>query len=378
MFFMSALTWILLLPVIGALAAMVTPARFARWLALIFAAATFVLSMVLFFRIAFNGYNFGNLNNPAYSIDLPWINFTTSSFTFRINYFLGVDGLSLPMVILNALLTLLAIIGGWEKPRVKEYMALLLLLETGVMGVFMSFDLLLFFLFWEVELAPMFLLIGIWGIETIKHGMPGRIYSAWKFLLYTFFGSVFMLIGILALYFSNVNNGGQATASMPYFSQHMFNGPVNIPLTGLTISLQLLTFLLIFLAFAIKIPMFPFHTWLPDAHTDAPTEVSVILAGILLKMGAYGLIRVCFTLFPMGMHDFAPWLAGFAVINIIYGAGICLVQTDMKRLIAYSSVSHMGIILLGVAAAAGSGDVAFRIAALTGATRSEERRVGEE
>src|SRR5256885_560772 len=169
-------------------------------------------------------------------------------------------------------------------------------------------------------------------------------------------------------------SGGQATASMPYFSQHMFNGPVNIPFTGLTISLQLLTFLLIFLAFAIKIPMFPFHTWLPDAHTDAPTEVSVILAGILLKMGAYGLIRICFTLFPYGVHDFAPALAIFAVINIIYGAGICLVQTDMKKLIAYSSVSHMGIVLLGVAAAATSIDLAhgtlnaFGMAALTGAT----------
>src|SRR5438552_7250751 len=368
MIFESTLTWILLLPVIGALAAMVTPVRFARWFALIFAAATFVLSMVLFFRIAFNGYNFGNLNNPAYSIDLPWINFTTSSFTFRINYFLGVDGLSLPMVILNALLTVLAIIGGWEKPRVKEYMALLLLLETGVMGVFLSLDLLLFFLFWEVELAPMFLLIGIWGSEVMKHGMPGRIYSAWKFLLYTFFGSVFMLAGILILYFKSVNNGGQATASMPYFSQHMFNGPVNIPLTGLTKSLQLLTFLLIFLAFAIKIPMFPFHTWLPDAHTDAPTEVSVILVGILLKMGAYGLIRVCLTLLPQGVHDFAGWLAVIAAINILYGASICLVQKDMKKLIAYSSVSHMGIILLGVAAAAGIGNIAFRTAALTGVT----------
>src|SRR2546422_167684 len=272
MIFTSPLTWIILLPVIGALAAMVTPARFARWMALIFAAATFVLSMVLFFQIAFNGYNFGNLNNPAYSIDLPWINFTTSSFTFRINYFLGVDGLSLLMVILNALLTMLAVIGGWEKTRVKEYMALLLLLEAGVMGVFLAIDLLLFFLFWEVELAPMFLLIGIWGADVIKHGMPGRIYSAWKFLLYTFFGSVFMLIGILLLYFTNINNHGTATASMVYFSTHFFNGTVQIPLLGVTMSLQLLTFLLIFLAFAIKIPMFPFHTWLPDAHTDAPTE----------------------------------------------------------------------------------------------------------
>ncbi len=308
MIFTSPLTWILLLPVIGALAAMVTPARFARWLALIFAAATFVLSMVLFFQIALNGYNFGNLNSPKYPINLPWINFTTDSFTFRINYFLGVDGLSLPMVILNALLTLLAIIGGWEKPRVKEYMALLLLLETGVMGVFMSLDLLLFFLFWEVELAPMFLLIGIWGSDVIKHGMPGRIYSAWKFLLYTFFGSVFMLAGILVLYFQS---GGQ-TASMQYFSMHFLTGTLTIPLIGVTMSLQLLIFLLIFLAFAIKIPMFPFHTWLPDAHTDAPTEVSVILAGILLKMGAYGLIRVCLTLLPGGIHEFAGWLAVLA------------------------------------------------------------------
>src|SRR6266436_1320958 len=311
MIFTSPLTWILLLPVIGALAAMVTPARFARWLALIFAAATFVLSMALFFRIAFNGYNFGNLNNPAYSIDLPWINFTTSSFTFRINYFLGVDGLSLPMVILNALLTVLAIIGGWEKPRVKEYMALLLLLEVGVMGVFMSLDLLLFFLFWEVELAPMFLLIGIWGYDTPRHGMPGRIYSAWKFLLYTFFGSIFMLAGILLVYFNFPSThpapGMAYTASMIYFS---------MPAHLLSEGLQVAAFLLIFLAFAIKIPMFPFHTWLPDAHTDAPTEVSVILAGILLKMGAYGLIRVCLSLFPEGVHQFSGWLAILAVINI--------------------------------------------------------------
>jgi NADH-quinone oxidoreductase subunit M len=355
--------------VIGALAAIVTPARFARWLALIFAAATFVLSMVLFFQIALNGYNFGNLNSPQYPINLPWINFTTDSFTFRINYFLGVDGLSLPMVILNALLTMLAIIGGWEKPRVKEYMALLLLLETGVMGVFMSLDLLLFFLFWEVELAPMFLLIGIWGSDVIKHGMPGRIYSAWKFLLYTFFGSVFMLAGILILYFKS----GGSTASMQYFSMHFLTGTVTIPLIGVTMSLQLLIFLLIYLAFAVKIPMVPFHTWLPDAHTDAPTEVSVILAGILLKMGAYGLIRVCLTLLPGGIHEFAGWLAVLAAINIIYGAAICLVQTDMKKLIAYSSVSHMGIVLLGVAAAAGtltsSNQVSpFGMAALTGAT----------
>ena len=269
------------------------------------------------FRIAATGYHFGNLNGLADSIDLPWIDLKTGGLEFKIDYFLGVDGLSLPMVILNALLTMLAIIGGWEKVRVKEYMALMLILEAGVMGVFLAADLLLFFLFWEVELAPMFLLIGIWGAETMKHGMPGRIYSAWKFLLYTFFGSVFMLIGILLLYFTNISNHGQATASMVYFSTHFFNGTVQIPLIGVTMGLQLLTFLLIFLAFAIKIPMFPFHTWLPDAHTDAPTEVSVILAGILLKMGAYGLIRICFTLLPFGAHEFAPALGVFGLVYVI-------------------------------------------------------------
>src|SRR5947209_6660125 len=243
-------------------------------------------------------------------------------------------------------------------------MALLLLLEAVVIVFFMALDLLLFFLFWEVDLDHIFLLIGIWGEEVIKHGMQGRIYSAWKFLLYTFFGSVFMLAGILLLYFT----GGGTTAVMQHFSTHFVTGNVQIPLIGVTMSLQLLTFLLIFVAFAVKIPMFPFHTWLPDAHTDAPTEVSVILAGILLKMGAYGLIRICFTLFPQGVHEFSGWLVVIAAINIIYGAGICLVQTDMKKLIAYSSVSHMGVVLLGVAAAAGTGDPAFRMAALTGAT----------
>ncbi len=222
MIFASDLTWIILLPVIGALAAMVTPKNIARWLALGFTAATFVLSLVIFFRIALNGYNFGDLNHLPDSINLTWISFRTGNIQFNINYFLGVDGLSLPLVILNALMTMLAVIGGWEKMRVKEYMALLLLLEAGVMGVFLSLDLLLFFLFWEVELAPMFLLIGIWGADVIKHGMPGRIYSAWKFLLYTFFGSVFMLAGILLLYFNFPNThppaGMPYTASMQYFS----------------------------------------------------------------------------------------------------------------------------------------------------------------
>src|SRR6266700_3571174 len=178
--------------------------------------------MIIFFRIAANGYNFGNLQNLPDSVHTGWLQIKTGTVEFKIDYFLGIDGLSLPMVILNALLTMLAVIGGWEKVRVKEYMALMLILEAGVMGVFLAADLLLFFLFWEVELAPMFLLIGIWGVETMKHGMPGRIYSAWKFLLYTFFGSVFMLIGILLLYFTIICNHVRRTASMVYFSTHFF------------------------------------------------------------------------------------------------------------------------------------------------------------
>ncbi|HZO76233.1 MAG TPA: NADH-quinone oxidoreductase subunit M [Ktedonobacteraceae bacterium] len=362
--FSNGLTWIILLPVIGAIVVYLTPVKAARWVALVTAALVLALTLYVTYLVATSPVGFGSLSQLPYSINIPWIQAKAGSIQLNINYFLGVDGLSLPMVFLNALLSLLAIIGGWEKTRVKDYMALLLVLEAGVMGVFLALDLLLFFLFWEVELAPMFLLIGIWGSDVLKHGMPGRIYSAWKFLLYTFFGSIFMLAGILLLYFK----GGANTASMQYFSTHFIVGGVQIPLVGVTMSLQLLTFLLIFMAFAVKIPMFPFHTWLPDAHTDAPTEVSVILAGVLLKMGAYGLIRVCLTLFPLGVREFSGWLVVLAVINILYGAGICLVQKDMKKLIAYSSVSHMGVILLGVAAAAGIGDMAFRQAALTGAT----------
>lgn len=364
--FSNPLTWLLLLPVLGAAVTLLLPEKPARWLALIFATATFAVTVGLFVVILSSGQGllgFGSLSDPRFAINVPWIHFQAGNLQFNINYNLGVDGLSLPMVLLNGLLSALAIIGGWRKTRVREYMALILLLEAGVMGVFIALDLFLFFLFWEVELAPMFLLIGIWGSETIKHGVPGRIYSAWKFLIYTFFGSAFMFAGILLVYFLA---GGQ-NASMQFLAQHLISG--NFSFLGITIGAQLLIFLLIFTAFAVKIPMFPFHTWLPDAHTDAPTEVSVILAGVLLKMGAYGLIRICLAIAPVGMQAFAPWMAVIAVINIVYGAAICLVQKDMKKLIAYSSVSHMGIVLLGVAAAAsGFGGPDFRVLALTGAT----------
>jgi NADH-quinone oxidoreductase subunit M len=366
--FSNALTWTLLLPVLGGAVTLLVPEKIARWMALLFAVATFAVTIGIFAQILGQGGlgGFGNLQHPQYEVNVPWIHFSAGALQFNINYHLGVDGLSMPMVLLNGLLTVLAVIGGWKKTRIREYLALLLLLEAGVMGVFMALDLFLFFLFWEVELAPMFLLIGIWGSETVKHGMPGRIYSAWKFLLYTFFGSIFMLAGILLVYFLVGQQTGTYDASLAYLSQHLVSGTISV--LGIPVLAQLLIFLLIFVAFAVKIPMFPFHTWLPDAHTDAPTEVSVILAGVLLKMGAYGLIRICLSLAPAGMQAFAPWMAVIAAINIVYGAAICLVQTDMKKLIAYSSVSHMGVILLGVAAAAGLGGADFRMMAITGAT----------
>jgi NADH-quinone oxidoreductase subunit M len=249
--------------------------------------------------------------------------------SLNVNYHLGVDGLSLPMVVLTGFLGLLAVLVSWKvELRAKEYFMWLLLLEMGVMGVFTSVDLLLFFLFWEVELIPMYMLISIWG--------SGRKeYSAIKFVVFTLFGSAFMLAGILALYFSAGTFNLHELAAMDLSGVRTV-----LPMTAV--------FLFIFTAFAIKLPIFPFHTWLPDAHTDAPTAVSVILAGVLLKMGGYGMLRINVGLFPDVARDLAPIIAGLAVISILYGAALTLRQKDLKRLIAYSSVSHMGYVLLGI------------------------------
>ena len=251
----------------------------------------------------------------------------------KIFYFLGVDGLSLPMLLLTTLLGFLAVLVSWNiQHRVKLYFSLLLLLETGVLGVFTALDFALFFLFWEVELLPMYLLIAIWGSPP---PLGRREYSAMKFLIYTIFGSAFMLVGLLAVFFS--------TGSFDLIAL----GQADLRNTAVPATL---IFWLIFMAFAIKLPIFPFHTWLPDAHTDAPTAVSVMLAGVLLKMGGYGIIRICVSLFPQVAYVWAPTLALLAVVNVLYGAVVTLRQTDLKRLIAYSSVSHMGYVLLGVSA----------------------------
>jgi NADH-quinone oxidoreductase subunit M len=365
------LTILVFLPSVGALAVMLAPQGVVKWVATGFSAVTFLLSLWLYLgpqlHMGFlgplnNTTSFGDVMHPAWLDSAPWIHFAIGSFQLNIQYRLGADGLSIFMLILNALLSFLAIIGSWNiSMRTREYMALILILETGVMGVFCAFDLYLFWLFWEVELIPMFLLIAIWGGKN-------RSYAAWKFVLYTIFGSAFMLAGIILLYFNlGGQNGGVYSATFDYLASHHVSG--TLVAGGLAISAQLLIFLLLYLGFAIKIPMIPFHTWLPDAHTEAPTAVSVLLAGILLKMGAYGLIRICIDFAPDGAHQFALPLAIFGAINILYGAGCSLVQQDMKKMIAYSSVSHMGFVILGVAAAVGPGatNMAFKEAALTGA-----------
>lgn len=252
--------------------------------------------------------------------------------SFGINYHLGVDGISMLLILLTCFLTIIAILGSWNyvKDRQLAFFISLLLLETGMIGVFAAMDLFVFYVFWEVQLIPMYFLIGIWGGER-------RIYAAIKFFLYTFVGSVLMLVAIIAIVWWNAKNAGVTTFDILALQQAGF--PYNV---------QVLAFVGFFIAFAIKVPMFPVHTWLPDAHVEAPTAGSVILAGILLKMGVYGMIRFCIGFFPEVAVQAIPWVMILSVIAIIYGAAMSLIQPDMKKLVAYSSVSHMGFVTAGL------------------------------
>ncbi len=260
-----------------------------------------------------------------------------------VQYFFGVDGFSILLILLTTLLTFISVYSSFTAitQRQKEYYVFLLLLSTGMLGVFMSLDFVLFYVFWEVMLVPMYFLIGMWG-------GPRKLYAAIKFFLYTLFGSVLMLVGILALYF--YNSTGLAAIGLPglhnpatFAIPELYKIAPHIPP-----QMQFWVFLAFFIGFAIKVPMFPFHTWLPDAHVEAPTAGSVILAGVLLKMGTYGFVRFSLPLLPDATVKAVPWVAALAIIAIIYGALVAMAQKDMKKLVAYSSVSHMGFIMLGM------------------------------
>ena len=250
---------------------------------------------------------------------------------FGISYHLGVDGISLFLVVLTGFLTPLALLCSWESTHknVKLFSFFLLALETAMLGVFVSIDLFLFYIFWDAVLIPMYFLIGIWGYDR-------RIYASVKFILYTMVGSILMLVAIIGLSYSGGTSGAQTFDLMQLYGK------------TLTWEREKWFFLAFALAFLIKVPLFPFHTWLPDAHVEAPTAGSVILAGVMLKMGTYGLLRFAFPLFPHAFAVYAPWIAGLAVVGIIYGALVAMVQPDMKKLVAYSSVSHLGFVVLGL------------------------------
>jgi len=325
------LSWMTFAPVIGAAVIMFIPAErkeIIKTVAAAAAAVPLILAVQLY------------LNFDRGSATFQFIEHYTWIKSFHIEYFMAVDGLSVPMVLLTALLSFICIIASWNiEKATKGYMALFLVLETGMMGVFVALDFFLFYVFWEVMLLPMYFLIGIWG-------GPRKEYAAIKFFLYTLAGSVLMLLAMIAFYF-NVQNPvtGEHTFNMLYMMDQA-NHSAWLSLT----SVRHIIWIALFIGFAIKVPIFPFHTWLPDAHVEAPTAVSVILAGILLKMGTYGILRISYPILPDAALWFSLPLAILGAVNILYGACCAMAQSDMKKLVAYSSISHMGYVLLGMSA----------------------------
>src|SRR5437762_5078678 len=326
------LTILILLPVIGAATAVVysfTPGAkesHHRWIALGFTTVAFLVSLLL---IKGSG---GGVNAFRFEENYSWIS------AIGARYHLGVDGISLWLVLLTTLLMPISVLSSWTAvtKRQSTYFAIMLLLESAMIGVFVSLDLLLFYLFFEASLVPMFFLIGVWGGER-------RIYAAVKFFIYTAVGSLLMLVGIIALYFIHQQATGAGT-----FDYVLLTQTLKTSVSTISPRAEFWLFLAFAFAFCIKVPLWPLHTWLPDAHTEAPTAGSVILAGVLLKMGTYGLLRFNFGLFPNASKQFAPIMITLAVIGIIYGALVAMVQPDVKRLVAYSSVSHMGFVVLGL------------------------------
>ena len=321
------LSVVIFFPAVGALALLLLRGddrKYLRYIALIVSVAEFLFSLLILRGVPVGaaGYHLEEFGR--------WINQPP------IHYHLGVDGISLFLVILTTFLTPISVLASWKsiEHRVKEFFVMLLMLEVGVVGVFLSLDLFLFFLFWEVMLIPMALLIGIWGHER-------RVYAAVKLVLFTMAGSIFMLIGIIWLY------NATGTFDLPMI-QTLLHTPASQGGFEVTPRTEMILFLAFFVAFAIKVPLFPLHTWLPDAHVEAPTAGSVMLAGVLLKMGTYGMIRFCLPLFPEASRRAAGWVVALAIIGIIYGALVAMVQPNLKKLVAYSSVSHLGFVVLGI------------------------------
>jgi NADH-quinone oxidoreductase subunit M len=326
-----AITITTFLPIAGAIVVLFIPTeqdRAMRWVGVITTALAFVCAVTIAI-----GFDYGRSGELQFVQDTSWIP------VIGARYHVGIDGVSMPLYVLTYLLGMLCAVYTLRyvpaPGRTKAFVALTLLLITGMAGTFIAFDLILFFVFWELVLVPMYFLIGVWG-------SANRQYASIKFFLYTLFGSVFMLLGFLALYFQGPSVDGKHTFDLTAISDFGAGG-------GYPHGFQLVVFGAIALGFAVKVPMWPFHTWLPDAHTEAPTIGSVLLAGIMLKMGTYGFVRIALPVLPEGALAYAPWIGALAAIAIVYAALACLAQKDLKRLIAFSSVGHMGFVMLGIA-----------------------------
>ncbi len=331
----NVLTYMTFFPLAGMIVVLMLPSdrhNLIRWVSALFTVPPLALGVWLYghFNTATPGLQFVE--------KIPWIP------AYNINYFVGIDGISISMVLLTALLSFLCIFASWGINKgVKGYFALFLLLDTGMMGVFVALDFFLFYVFWELMLLPMYFLIGVWG-------GPRREYAAIKFFLYTLFGSVLMLLAILALYFTSEPHTFDMTVLIAQSGKYGTEPLAIWPFSQWGWGFQHVVWMALFIGFAIKIPAFPFHTWLPDAHVEAPTAISVILAGVLLKMGTYGILRVNFPMLPQATADLAYYFLGvLGTWNIIYGALCAMAQKDLKKLVAYSSVSHMGYVMLGMA-----------------------------
>ncbi len=316
------LSVIVFLPLAGAILSALVPkdrGDIARMIALVVTAVDLALVLLVVLRFDVAG-------GMQFAEKVAWVP------QYGISYNLGVDGISITMLFLSALLSLIAVVASWKmETKPTAYFAMLMLLEVGMNGVFVALDFVLFYVFWELVLVPMYFLIGTWG-------GPRREYASIKFFLYTLFGSVFMLVGIIALYLQSGTFDIMAMSGL-----------------GLPATFQWWVFAAFFLGFAVKVPVFPLHTWLPDAHVEAPTAASVLLAGIMLKMGTYGFIRIALPILPNAANQWAPFIAALAAISIVYGAALAFAQTDLKKLVAYSSVSHMGFVMLGIASGTAEG-----------------------